>query len=71
MYTIHISEDLIKYRYNDIIERTKESELMFDESDLEGSATLARLLANSANELATLLTQISRIKDINDLVKEV
>ena len=37
---------------------------MFDESDLEGSATLARLLANSANELATLLAQISRIKEV-------
>ena len=59
-YKLEITEHTLDFRFRDIAERIKESEEYYLAGDLDRSATMARLLSDSANELACLLTQISR-----------
>ena len=59
-YDIKVTEHTIDFRFMDIAERVKLSSESYDVGNLDNAATQARLLADSANELACLLTQIAR-----------
>ena len=60
-YTIDVTQHTLDFRFRDIEERVKLSVACYDAGDLDSAATQARLLADSANELACLLTQIARL----------
>jgi len=62
-YDIKVTEHTIDFRFRDIAERVKLSSEAYDAGNLDGAATQASLLADSANELACLLTQIARTID--------
>jgi len=62
-YDIKVTEHTIDFRFMDIAERVKLSCESYDAGNLDGAATQARLLADSANELACLLTQIARAQE--------
>ena len=62
-YDIKVTEHTIDFRYRDIDERVKLSWGNFTAGDMDNAATQARLLADSANELACLLTQIARAQE--------
>ena len=59
MYTVTISEHLVEYHFRRIRSLTDEGQVALANADNAHAATCARLLANNANELASLLTLIS------------
>ena len=59
MHTVTISEHLVEYHFRRIRSLTDEGKVALDNADYKNAAQCARLLANNANELASLLTLIS------------
>ena len=62
-YAINVTHHTLDFRFRDVAERVKLSSESYDAGNLDGAATQARLLADSANELACLLTQIARAQE--------
>ena len=59
-YKLEITEHTLDFRFRDIAERCKLGGEQYRKGNIDVAATQARLLADSANELACLLTQIAR-----------
>ena len=59
-HKIEVSEHTLDFRFRDIIGREESARDAYWKGDIDSAATQARLLSDSANELACLLTQIAR-----------
>lgn len=59
-HKLEITEHTLDFRFRDIADREEASRDAYYKGDIDRAATQARLLADSANELATLLTHIAR-----------